>query len=449
MNPESKPSVMELLNELAQPVPNTPHEGRTVKLIEENFQNLKYNVVRYLDRYWVLHHHEGSFDIERMLAGQSDSPVLVAPSMEEIRLALDIAIGHTGKLLVNKLENSAFTMIRRNFYMIDFKHSKTHLEQIANTPTYLNSQIPLINLFQPSNDEIVIISPAPTRACNYRCAYCYHHDHGFNKNTAATQQWSNAILMAAEKIKRPIRFSAGAMGEPFFDSIWKETAIALLNRENVLSLAAVSNLSIEVEPFFEKVNPSKMGIMASLHPTEFEDHDRDFTTFLKRLKNLRDMGVSLVVNYVLTPDQVHAFPEYQSSILDLGIPMTSNVLRGNFGGKSYPEAFTEEEMKIVELCYDENSFIFDSQSHYRNPYGLQCISGRLGFYLEYDGILYNCHFARQKMGSVYDDTIMVRSQNGYCTATKCESQTTIGWQVDVAQRFKVQQTLHHYTKIES
>jgi hypothetical protein len=112
----------------------------------------------------------------------------------------------------------------------------------------------------------------------------------------------------------------------------------------------------------------------------------------------------------------------------------------------YPEDFSEEDLKIVELCYDENSYIFDSQSHYRNPYGIECTSGRLGFYLEYDGSFFNCHFARQKCGSIYDDELLVRTANGYCTAVKCESQTTIGWQADVAKRFKPSRTLHHYKR---
>ena len=127
--------------------------------------------------------------------------------------------------------------------------------------------------------------------------------------------------------------------------------------------------------------------------------------------------------------------------------MTSNVLRGAYRGKFYPRDFTPEEMQIVETCYDENSYIFDSQSHYRNPYGIECISGRLGFYLEFDGVLFNCHFARQRLGSVYDDKLMVRSENCFCTAQKCESQTTIGWQADVHRRFQVQRTLHHYVKV--
>jgi MoaA/NifB/PqqE/SkfB family radical SAM enzyme len=236
------------------------------------------------------------------------------------------------------------------------------------------------------------------------------------------------------------------MGEPFFIPIWKETALKLLERDNVVSLAAVSNLSMDIEAFFDKADPAKVGIMASLHPTEFKNHDEDFEAFLRRLKTLRDIGVSLVVNYVLTPDQVHLYPKYRSSIFALDIPMTSNVLRGPFRGKIYPEAFTDDEMAIVKLCYDENSYIFDSQSHYRNPYGLECVSGRVGFYLEYDGSLYNCHFARQKIGSVYDEKLMARTQNGYCTATKCESQTTIGWQAEIALKFGVQRTMHHYVR---
>jgi len=442
-----KSAIDAFLYDISIPATNVPHEGRTVKLVEEGVKGLQYNLIRYLDRYWALHWAEASFDIERILGGNSTFPVLVAPSIEEVYLALDITSKRHQEVGKDYFCDPAFTKIRDNFYLVDFSSSPSQSTEIMRTPTFLNSQIARTDLFQSgSGEEIIIISPAPSRACNFRCAYCYHHDHGFNKNTEATQQWSKAIITAADKIKRPIRFSAGAMGEPFFDPIWKETALKLVERDNVVSLAAASNLSMDIESFFDKADPAKVGIMASLHPSEFKNHDDDFEAFLRRLKTLRNIGVSLVVNYVLTPDQVHSYPMYRSRISDLEIPMTSNVLRGPFRGKVYPEAFTEDEMAIVKLCYDENSYIFDSQSHYRNPYGLECISGRVGFYLEYDGALYNCHFARQKIGSVYDEKLMARTQNGYCTATKCESQTTIGWQADIARQFEVQRTMHHYVR---
>ena len=131
----------------------------------------------------------------------------------------------------------------------------------------------------------------------------------------------------------------------------------------------------------------------------------------------------------------------------LGIPMTSNVLRGPYRGKMYPEAYTAEQYEQVRRCYGENPFIYDSQSHLMNPYGKRCTAGRYAFQLEFDGTLYDqCQFSRQRLGSIYDDTLPVRSANSFCTARKCESQTTIGFQEDVVARYRMQGSLHHFAQ---
>ena len=307
--------------------------------------------------------------------------------------------------------------------------------------------MPLENIFEPGNGEpITIICIAPSRTCNYRCDYCYHHEHGFTKNADAMDQWVRSILTAGKRIQRPIRFSAGAMGEPMVMPKWRDTTIKLLKRENVISLSFVSNLFNPIEPFFDNVDPNKVGLMASLHPSEFKDHDRELKNFLDKLVRLKSLGVDVVVNYVLTPGQIEKFKDYQKLIFALGIPTTSNVLRGPFKGKIYPEAFTPQEMELIQNCYDENSFVFDSQSHVKNPYGIECVSGRKGFELLFDGTLINCGFARNRFGSIFDDTLMIRKENSFCTASQCECQTLIGWQVDVERKFEMQRTLQHYVR---
>jgi MoaA/NifB/PqqE/SkfB family radical SAM enzyme len=238
------------------------------------------------------------------------------------------------------------------------------------------------------------------------------------------------------------------MGEPLFIPKWRETAYKILAHDHVWRLSFVSNLSQKLQEFLDRVDPTRIGVVASLHPSEFKDHDRDFQGFIEKILFLKNLGVSIVVNYVVTPDQLPRFDEYRSSIIGVGVPMTMNILRGPYRGKIYPEAYTQEELKKVRECFNEIPFIYDSQSHELNPYGGKCTSGRSGFYLEFDGSLYNCHFAFQRFGSIYDESLMVRAQNGYCTATKCESQTTIGWREDVVNKYIMQDTLHHFIKRE-
>lgn len=429
------------------PSADAPEETNTLKLIEEGVGGYSYNLIRVFDRYFAIHWGE-DFDIEKIVAGKSEFPIIISDSLEEMNFALAAIHISDKEIFPKSLESEFLQRLCPNLYRIELSESQAKEHGLDSCPTIQNRAIELENLFEPGNGEpITIISPAPNRSCNYRCHYCYHHEHGFTKNTDATERWSRSILAAAERIPRLIRFSAGAMGEPFFIKAWRDTAIKLLQFDNVQSLALVSNLSQPVEPFMDHVDPTRVGIMASLHPTEFKDREVDFQKFLDKLRHLKNLGAQLVVNYVLTPDQVFQFAEYRREIRAIGVPMTSNVVRGPYNGKFYPDDFSEEELNIVESCYEDNHFIFDSQSHYRNPYGLECVSGRKGFFLEFNGDLFNCHFARQRLGSIFDETLMIRTKNGFCSATKCESQTTIGWQADVDRRFRVDNTLHNYIEI--
>lgn len=433
---------------LLKPKWDAPQESRTVKLVTQGVKGHPYNIVRYGNLFWAVNWAEGGFEVDRFLAGEANKPIILGNSMEEVALGLDLMFPKKSSSDDKPTTTtSIFKSIGTNIFILGAEIFRSQEDPITAIPFYKNLSIPTTNLFEMGDGKpVTIISPAPARTCNYRCEYCYHHEHGFTKNAHAMESWCKSILTAVERIPRPLRLSAGAMGEPLIIPKWRETAYKILNHEHVQRLSFVSNLSQKLEEFFDNVDPTRIGVVASLHPSEFKDHDRDFHVFLEKITFLRDLGVSIVVNYVLTPDQLLRFEEYRSRINGVGVPMTMNILRGPYRGKVYPEAYTEEELKKVHECFKERPFIYDSQSHELNPYGSRCSSGRSGFYMEFDGSLYNCHFAFQRFGSVYDELLMVRAENGYCTATKCESQTTIGWREDVAKEYIMQGSLHHFIK---
>ena len=433
-----------ILNDL-QHTAYEAYESQTIKLIEESFEQKNYNLLFFLDRYWLVNQGEGAFDIERILSDRVKFPMFIADSREELAIAIsNICLLENPKPNL-KSPKECFYYVKKNVFLVNLPNPIAE-EKLFNVPAYKNSKIPLENIFEPSDQPVTIICANPSRSCNYRCPYCYHHEHDFNANLPGMNLWSKTIITACEKIQRPIRFSAGSMGEPLSMPKWRETAINVLEYKNVLSLSFVSNLSFPLEPFFDHVDANKVGLMASLHPSQYKESEKDFDKFLGKLVKLKSIGVDLVVNYVLAPEQIENFKWYRSQIHAIGIPTTSNVLRGPYKGKIYPEAFTKKELKLIEDCYDENSYIFDSQSHLNSPYGKECLSGKEGFELLFDGTLINCGFARNRFGSIYDDKLYIRKSNGFCTAHKCECQTLIGWQKDVADKFEVQRTLQHYKK---
>tara|TARA_B100000965_G_C19589184_1_gene757165 strand:+ start:546 stop:1967 length:1422 start_codon:yes stop_codon:yes gene_type:complete len=434
-----------ILRDLKLPTYDAPNESDTVKLVEEDFEGKNYNLLFFLDRYWLVNQGEGAFEVNKILSDKVEFPMLIADSKEELAIAIANIWLLNNPNPNKKMSEEGFYYVKDNVFLVNVPKAIAE-QKLINVPAYKNSKIDLENIFEPSDQPVTIICLNPSRSCNYRCPYCYHHDHDFDANLSGMTQWCRTIITACEKIQRPIRFSAGSMGEPLSMPRWRETAIKVLNHDNVLSLSFVSNLFFPLEPFFDHVDAHKVGLMASLHPSQYKEPEKDFDKFLGKLAKLKAMGVDCVVNYVLTPEQIKNFKWYRSQIHAIGVPTTSNVLRGPYKGKIYPEAFTKEELELIEDCYDENSYIFDSQSHFNSPYGKECLSGKEGFELLFDGNLINCGFARNRFGSIYDDKLYIRKSNSFCTACKCECQTLIGWQKDVADKFEVQRTLQHYVK---
>jgi MoaA/NifB/PqqE/SkfB family radical SAM enzyme len=441
---------------------DAPMESWTPKLVAQGARGYSYNIVAYGDIFWALHWAEQHFDPDELFGGKAARPVIIAESFEEVGLCLDILhgrvdldrLGATPASPAGKAGDEEpppslqhFTAEAINLYRLNDALRERLSEFLPDSPAVKNSRIRLANLFEPGDGmPVIILSPAPERTCNYRCEYCFNHDHGFTKNERAMDAWSNAVLTAVRRIPRPLHMSMGAAGEPLAMKKWIDTATKVLEYGHVKRLAFVTNLSLDPAKVISNFDASRLGILATLHPTEFKRYEQDLANFLNRVIYLRDRGVSVAVNYVLIPDQLERFASFKEKMNSLDIPMICNVLRGPFRGKMYPESYSPEEFELARSCHSETPFTWKFQSHESNPYGIRCTAGRWGFQLDFDGTVYNCDFARQRLGSIHDDTLMVRTDNCHCTANKCESQVMIGMIEDVARDYRMEGNMHTFRK---
>lgn len=435
------------------------------KLVSSGVDGLPYNVVRYGDILWGISWEEPSFNADTFLAGKSNGAIIVGDTLEEISCGIKLLkhtppknavlrrINRQKEKIFKKLklrpapkQIAGLDMVSKYIYRLTDNTRKNLIVKNPRAIGLKNRALPTNNLFEAGDGKpIVIVSPCPSRSCNYRCSYCFnHHEHGFKKNKSATESWSKALLTAVERIPRPLILSMGSMGEPLFSKIWRETTLKVLSYPKVQNISFVSNLVMNPKEFISKVDPKRVGVVGSLHPSEFKDYERDLDLFLKRITYLKDFGVSVTVNYVLTPEQIKDFPKYKKMLNELGIPLISNILRGPYQGKNYPESYLERDLKNARQYQSEIPFVNDFQSRDKSPYGVKCITGRWAFHLEFDGTIYNCDYAREKIGSIYDDKVMLRTKNCFCTATECDSQVMIGFMEEVAKKYKVQRSMHHF-----
>ena len=82
-------------------------------------------------------------------------------------------------------------------------------------------------------------------------------------------EWVNAVETAIIKIQRPLMLSIGPRGEPLVIPKWWDFLHKVANNSKVLSVSFLSNLSAPIVSKFNEVDIKKIGITATLHPTEF------------------------------------------------------------------------------------------------------------------------------------------------------------------------------------
>lgn len=314
----------------------------------------------------------------------------------------------------------------------------------------LNILSPLLEhgsrVFREASDAPLLVScNCPTTLCNYRCSYCYlDHDNRDAKGEARGVRAWQRTMERIIKIKRPLYLAIGTEGEPlvvkpFFDLLRQISPL-----EHVKGIWFPTNLSRPIEEIAEGVDISKLGLTASLHPSEFSDHDRSLNNFLSRCEWVRENGGDVVINFILTPGQFDLFPAYRWIARERGIPMTANVFKGVYQGKSYPESYTEEEHALFKEFFEDRPLVHEFMSG-RSSRGVPCNAGRDLIHVEAArGAVWNCPFAMEPMGSIWDDDFSVRNCSSPCTTDWCECHWTIGLTEEMSERFSRTKSILNY-----
>ncbi|MCB1190626.1 MAG: radical SAM protein [Leptospiraceae bacterium] len=415
------------------------YESWTPFLVQERIDGSDYNIVKYADFFWGIHIAEGNIDYERISETETKHKLFIGETIEEITY------------LIRNLKNNSdqysknYVHVWKNCYSFDKSNNSKLLSLFPNSPRLKSRNLPRIDLFELEQSiPILILSPAPSRSCNYRCEYCFNHDYGFRNRSPEMESWSKTLITAVEKIKNPLHLTIGSSGEPLYQKLWLETIQEIHQYDHVETIAFVTNLSADPRKKIENLNPKKFGILATFHPSQFKDYERDTKTFIERAVELKEAGFQIAVNYVLIPEQIREFHNLKAMFASRNVNMICNVLRGPYNGKIYPEAYTEEEIEMVRTCHDSTPYVWDYQSLSKSPYGQRCTAGRWGFQLEFDGSIYNCVYSRQKLGNIYDDKVMLYNESCYCDADRCESQCMIGMMDHMAQNYRIEKNMHTF-----
>ena len=177
--------------------------------------------------------------------------------------------------------------------------------------------------------------------CNYHCTYCFLN---FEQSSAKIKR---VILTQDEwsKIWSDIYKRYGECqiqitgGEPFIYPDFIDL-ITRLSRLHMFSFS--TNLSWDVEEFINKVPPHRAKIDTSFHPEFAKLED-----FLNKVKILTTHGYLTSVTMVAYPPLLKELHYFGDKFKDNGIKLIIYPYRGPYGGRFYPEGYTEEEVALI------------------------------------------------------------------------------------------------------
>jgi len=222
--------------------------------------------------------------------------------------------------------------------------------------------------------------------CNYSCPYCIA---GQNNKANIVEKWDStnldAIVDNLTKLPFKINVRMGVGGEFFLNKQLVSSAKKISHANNVVSVNLITNLSFSIkqyEKIFRDFNKQKVAIVSSYHPTEVKDHDKWMKTAGYMEENF-DYAVILVAY----PPSLQKLPKLRQELNDNGHTVFVQSLIGEYDGKEYPYAYTEEERKLIRsISYSRHDYEFFVEAIKPNL----CNSGYKSFYVDMSGEVIPC-----------------------------------------------------------
>lgn len=275
--------------------------------------------------------------------------------------------------------------------------------------------------------------------CNYRCPYCVY-DAVWPEVLARDRVFTPAEWLRAWE-RCHARYGEGRVtmtgGEPTAYSGF----IELMDRlTDWFTVSFDTNLSLPMEkfePLTRKLPPARVDWLTSFHPDTVTPDD-----FIAKARLLKERGHSYVCRLVAHPPRLKDIPALRRRFEEAGLLFVVNPFQGDYQGRRYPDAYTEEERALIlgELREGSHAAIaaHNINIHTEKPTGRLCRSGSEHAYIGVDGIVYRCFQYSERrwepFGSFLAEDFRLWDEPKECRSPVCEWEYR--WLVDEAERFQ-------------
>jgi MoaA/NifB/PqqE/SkfB family radical SAM enzyme len=267
--------------------------------------------------------------------------------------------------------------------------------------------------------------------CNFKCPYCFFTVHGWDELRLKTGQPRSPDVVEKAWQRTAERYGCSHLyiegGEPFLYPSFYDI-VSRISKHHLIHIT--TNLSQPLDEFVNGVNPEKVACNATYHPQFM-----DCAVFARQVLRLRQAGFSCDVCYLAHPQQLREMLNFKRYFREREIEMTVIDFWGEYRGKRYPQAYTDEERRYCryvarwdggrENAPEQPGSASAAPAFSPDPrrsLGRNCGAGSDYAVIEVDGTAHPCGQVRDiSMGNIFAEggiTLLdapLRCSAAYCT----------------------------------
>jgi MoaA/NifB/PqqE/SkfB family radical SAM enzyme len=229
--------------------------------------------------------------------------------------------------------------------------------------------------------------------CNYTCGYCPWNAMEQRVPAEAFRQDEarlNRVLARVAELPEPVEFFITPKAEYLVLPYWRDAVARLLALPQVERVTVQTNLSFDLSAFLDCVDPGKLALWTTYHPTEVPEAELEALHAKWRL--LRERGVRFSVGLVGTQANLPHMRRLRER-LDPAVYLWVNAYQRE------PDYYTPEQLagiRAVDPLFDLNNQRYPSL-------GRPCTAGQRAVYLDDEGDLRRCFFVGEVIGNLFRD----------------------------------------------
>ena len=200
-------------------------------------------------------------------------------------------------------------------------------------------------------------------------------------------------------------------GEP---SIYPNFIELVDELSRIHTIKVTSQLSGDMYTFARKINPDRVVLDINFHPLESK-----LEPFIKKVLALKKKGFSGGVCYLAYPPQMDKMDYYRQKFEEKGINFALAAFWGNYSGKKYPQAYTQEERElIVPFIGDPDRIKYHLEG--KKTKGKLCRAGYCYASIKADGNVTRCGpLSHKPIGNFFDRDFKLHDRPMPCEAEVC------------------------------